>query len=467
MQGVGLHQFGALETKVAAEVRSILGVFNPRYVTLETRMQMRNHPDVAFGLAILRSPIINLRWTIESEDEEVAAFVEAALRPKYRQLAVSGSQAMTFGNQVVAKEWKTAEAFRVKQTDQASEKGKSKVYPLAWVPARFKAIDPRGISLLIDPERDEWAGVEQRRGNQIIRVGPEGAVFWAFRREEAFGKLCGYPITDQAYRPWYSSEALDIMANRYFEKKADPPTKGRAAAEVQGANGQKLDGFQYLAAQAQALRGGGQFILPGAKDQQGNYLFDLEFMLDDKRGDMYQQRLDALSTQILRSLWIPDKAGTSDGTGSLAMAEVHAETMALGLEAVLAEWIDDVVNEQVVMPIAEFNFGVERARDAQPRMKGSGISPAMQALYKELIINLLQVEQLQESGKRIKFGDVIDGPAIAQQMGLPMRSEDELKEMMEQMEDDETAATDELIEPGAKEDEAGHEHEEEHEMDEE
>lgn len=446
----------AFESRLAGDVRRTLGVFNRQQVSIEHRLMMRNDPDVAFGLALLRAPIINLQWAIEGRDEEIKAFVNEVMKQHYQKLATAGSMAMHFGFQVLEKVWEPA----VLEVDVPPADGgtpKPRKYN-AWTFRRFKAINPKTLTLLVDTERDEWAGVEQRIGGVTRRAGPERCVLWSFRSQEVFGHLGGYPISDQAHKPWWNKEVTELYTNRYYERRADPSYKARAAASVQKGD-RSEDGFQYMADQVQGLKNGSVIVLSDAIDPAtGKFLFDVDLMADDKRGDMFQARLDALSTQILRGLWIPDKAGTSDGTGSLAMAQTHAETMAMGLQAILNEWIDDVVNPQVVAPLVAYNFGEERLKASRTRLVGAGISAAMQDLMKQLLLALLQTESLQADGVRTTLADRIDADAVAKQLNIPMRSQEELDQIAKEHEkaaaEAERAAGDEMMKPG---DMPGHE----------
>lgn len=448
----------AFESRLAGDVRRTLGVFNRQQVSIEHRLMMRNDPDVAFGLAILRAPIINLQWAIEGRDEEIKAFVQEVMKQHYQKLAIAGSMAMHFGFQVLEKVWESA----VLEVDVPPADGgtpKPKKFN-AWTFRRFKAINPKTLTLLVDPELDEWAGVEQRIGGVTRRAGPERCILWSFRAQEEFGHLRGYPISDQAHKPWWNKEVTELYTNRYYERRADPSYKARAAASIQ--RGERTeDGFQYMADQVLGMKNGSVMVLPDGLDPAtGKYLFDVDLMADDKRGDMFQARLDALSTQILRGLWIPDKAGTSDGSGSLAMAKTHAETMAMGLQAILNEWIDDVVNPQVIAPLVLYNFGEERLRASRTRLVGAEISAGMQDLMKQLLLALLQTESLQAQGARATLAERIDAPAIAKQLNVPMRSQEELDQLEKDKEKDaaeaERAAGDEMRKRDEDEDEDEH-----------
>jgi len=432
--GSVLNQFFG-ESKVSGEIKKLLGVFNPRWVDTNTRLLMRTDPDVAFGLAILRGPIINMNWTVESQDPFIKAFVDTQLKAVYRKLATGLSQAMTFGYQLSEKVWESKPYTVTSENDVTGEQ-EFKSLPNAWVYHDFKAIDPRTYTLLIDKEKDEFGGVEQNANRRTIgtgpRVGPEKVALWSFRKEEVWGQLNGFAMTDQSYTPWYDKSALTLFCNRYFERKADPAYKALADAQIKDGNGRLVDGFQFIVNAILGLKNGGVLVLPNRRDPQGNLQFDVSTMQDDKRGDMFQQRLDSLSQQILRALWITDKAATSDGTGSLAMAEVHADTMSGMMQSILQEWLDEVVNPQIVAPLVLYNFGQQALDQSGTRVTTGGLTKSMRDMLQTLLTQLLQAEQLTDAGSRVTLLERLDAAGIAKSLGLPMRSPEELEELAQQ-----------------------------------
>lgn len=422
------------QSEVRGEVKKLLGVFNPRAIGVDTRLLMRNDPDVAFGLAILRAPIVNLGYSVEGEDPKINAAVEWQLRQIYRPMAIAASMALHFGWQLLEKVWEVKPVTVVSQ-NQVDGTDETFNLPMAWTIHKTKAIDPRTVTLLLDQEKDEWGGAEQRTNRFGItgggRVGTEQLILWSFRKEEVWGHLQGYPISDQCYEPWWWKAAMNLFANRYFERKADPGFKALADTTVQDSAGNKIDGFTFMAQQILGLRNGGALVLPNRRDPQGNLQFDATLLQDDKRGDMFQQRIDALSQQILRALWITDKAGTSDGSGSLAMAEVHADTLSLTLQSIINEWIDDVVNPQVVDPFVLYNFGPEALESSRTRVTSSGLSKSFRDMLSTLLTQLLQAEQLTAGGGKVTLLDRLDSVAIAERLGLPLRSAEEMEELSE------------------------------------
>lgn len=427
--GPGLRQLGRGGTPVSVLVTRRVGMYQPYAVTHKARLLMRDDPDVAFGLAIIRAPLINLHWSVESKDPEIAAFVEHVLRRQYRRLAMAGSLAVPFGVSVVAKVW-GSEAVTTERTDPKTHEVISSSMPNAWVYKRFKSINPDTVRITTDAATDDWTTIEQQQDETLVRVGRREAAIWSFRREEVYGSISGYPILDQAYRPWYAKEAMDVYANRYFESKADPGRKARAHPEVNAGNGQVADGYEYMAEQLAAFKESGLLVLPSDRDAKGNYRFDVEYFQDDKRGDMFQLRIDKLGTQILRGLWITDRAGTTGETGARAEAEVHADVMSASLETMVAEWVD-VLDEQVIPDLVTLNYGDERARDADTRIKSSGLSAEMKTILSDVLKGLLTAETMIAEGKKVKVTDLLDAQGIAEQLNIPIHSAEELEEMEE------------------------------------
>ena len=417
-------------SNVSGQIKDILGTFNPRYIGVNERLLMRLDPDVSFGLAILRAPVVNLKWTVESEDPTIKAFIEGELTRNYRRMAKGASLAMIFGFQVLEKVWATKPVtLTIEGQDGAIS---NKTLPNAWVIERTKAIDPRTITLMIDNEKDDFGGVKQNNMQSGLNppiISPKQLMLWSFRREEVWGRLTGFPACDQAYEPWWWKTSMNLVANRYFERRADPIVKGRAKASIQDVeSGKTVDGYAYMANQLAGLKNGGNLVLPGIRDTQGNYIFDAEYMSDDKRGDMMQDRNDALGAQILRGLWVTDKAGTSDGTGSYNMAETHKDTMQMMIEAFLYEWVDEVLNPQFVDPLVLYNFGPEALESSKTKVQCGGISQGMQEIMKEVLGKVLDSAQLSADGKTGSLIDRIDGAAIAKSLGLPLISPEEFAE---------------------------------------
>lgn len=457
--GSDLVQLFFSNSRLAADIASVIGVLNPQWVTTSRRMQMRNDPDVAFALMIQRAPIINMEWSIESEDPVIKAFIEHVMKKVYRQMATGLSNAIPLGRQLCEMVWGAA-PLTLTITDEFKGTSSEESIPMAWLPTEFKAIDPRSYNFLVDVDKDDWFGVEQiyqgKLPAKIQGVPREKLVFWSFCREDVFGRLEGWPLCDKMYEGWWYKNALRFIRNRYMQKKAHPPTKAKAGPEIT-IDGKKQNGFTYMANQALALEGGGVVVFPSAVDKDGNPLFDMEFMKDDKRGDMIQQAIEAEKTEILRGGLVTDRAATSGRGGSgggqqrggLAESKQHAEVMHESQECFIDEYAEDVVQPQVIDRTVLFNFGEEALKNSKTRLVTSGISSSLQQIYADLISAIIDAEKAALNGEPIRLWERIDAPNILKALQIPLRPAAELEELAQQREADKKAAQDQLAQGGA------------------
>jgi hypothetical protein len=422
-------------TSIAAyQAEQLLGEFNPRWVGIDTYRLMLCHPIVQFGLAIRRSAIINLRWSVESDDEEIKAFVTKVLEGIYRSLAVASSLAIPLGVAIIEKV-STVEDMVVDL--EVDEKGKPKEvsFPNAWTIERIKNMRPEEFKFLV--KNDKVSGVEQSNeaGKDATRVGLDRVIVWSYRKEDVYGDPRGMPLLKAAYTPWFEEITTSLFANRYFERKGEGIWKARAMPEVQGSEGETEDGMKIMRDAIAEMKNGGIISLPAILLEDGTTQgFDFELMQDDKRGDMFQSRIDAAQRNILRALLITDKAATSgDGTGSLAQAEVHERTMGGPLETDVQEFLDEVVNPQVVDPLVLNNFGHEKLRSTRTRVVTGGISGETMEVLREVLGKVMESEEIDPAtGERVKLRDMLDIRGIAKRLGIPLKSAEEIAALMEE-----------------------------------
>ncbi len=426
-------------SRISADVVRVLGDFNPRRVTLDDMFLMMRHPTVAFGLAILRGVLMNMVWTVESDDIVIKDFVDKALRRRFRQLARSMSLAVFLGMSHAEIVWAVKKL--VVDTEQIGADGKKeqveKTFPAAWVIERFKNISPKTTTFIIDEEIDEWIGIEQahpggkEKGDSIF-VPREKMAHWAFRSEDVFGDLHGFGVAEQVYTPWYSSIAMGLSTDRYFEKRAEGNFVARFGREIT-IGGMVRDGAAWISDRITRWMNGGVLTLPNDRIKgTDKFVWDVQNLEGDKRGDMFQTRIDALDISILRAMFITDKAATGgDGAGSFAMAKVHADTMSQMIAAIETEFVDDIVNPQAVDRIVLFNFGQQALDDTNTRVVEAGMSQSQRDAIKEFVMKLLDGEAIVEEGGSLKLGDLVDKPMLARLIGLPMISKEEMAALLE------------------------------------
>jgi hypothetical protein len=416
----GLHEF-------PAHVRRIIGEFKPQAVTMQRRIQMRYSPDVAFMSALVRAPIINMRYTIESDDPQLAAEIDAMLRPHYVTLAKAASLALLYGFQVVQPVYEP-KPFEYKVEDKAKGESKNVRLPIAWVPKRFKGIDPRTLTLKADPRTEEFLLAEQDAEGRTIRVPAEQLILWTHGLEDDWGRLTGFGVYDNAYEPWYAQSGLILLRNSYFERRADPTPIGYFR-EGQGTDekaGGKKTMRELMGDALAAIKARSFVLLPGRRDEKGNRENEITYLADDKRGDMFQQAIDAEGVRILKCGLIPGESATSEPMGSRARAEVHENRLGEIQQTRVDEWCG--VLTAYAKRLAAYHRPAEQVEKAGIRIKASGLAPGIQQLYKEVLAKLLDAESLTEQGEAVPLKKRIDAVGMADDLGIPLRPLDEAQE---------------------------------------
>jgi hypothetical protein len=272
-------------------------------------------------------------------------------------------------------------------------------------------------------------------GNQIPNptdlVGPERVALWTHGKEDNFNRLTGFAMYNVAYSDWWDKSAISLYANRYFETKGDPALIGRAILDsVLDANGDRVDGYSLVGGVLKLLKGGNAVVLPSDRDDKGNFKYDVDFLKDDKRGDLFESYLKYKSGQILQALKTPPRVGGAHAGSGLGTkdAGVQQDQHSEFLESVLYDFFD-YLNEQYVKPLVIYNFGVEAWEQSKTRLTPAGISSGMKMLLRDILFKAFDEEMTLGSGTSIPLYKRMDAPAIMKTLDVPMPSPDDFAEL--------------------------------------
>ncbi len=415
--------------ELSGRISAIIGEFDPHRVTTDRMLQMRNDPAVAFATAMVRAPIINLNWRVDSLDPKIGASVDAALRPKMRSLLKSLSNAQPLGFKVVEKVWKAGPLSY--QVDGQDGKPKTETLPFAWSYERFKSIDGRTLTLIADEMSGEFLGVRQTgSGPKERTASAQQLIIWSFRNEDVDGDLRGYPLYFQMYSPWHSKQRNKMSRDVYLEKNADPIPIGRAVIDqVRDEKGSSRDGYSHMRRVMNTRDAGGKVILPSKRDEKtGQYLFDIEYRENTgKAADVYQVAIDKDNVEIMRAAGITDEVGTSQEMGGRARSETHADTFSEMSQAAVDELVEEVL-PQAVDDYVRLNHGEQALRESKTRVVSGGISRSVIEAQREILKAVMDAEAMhQADGKFIPLWKRIDAVAICKTLDVPLRPEDEVE----------------------------------------
>jgi hypothetical protein len=421
----GSHEFPPYVTK-------IIGEFKPHSVGITRKIMMRYSPDVDFMSALVRSPIVNMRWTIESRDPQLAALVDAMVRPIFPELSRSASLSPLYGFQVQQPIWQSG-PFSFDLEDKAKGQTDSITLPAAWSIKRVKGIDPRTITLHSDEKTDEFSSVTQdRTDGKSVTVDASELLLWTHRVEDEWGRLTGLGIYDSAYTPWYDQSGLIFLRNTYFEGRAHPTPIGYATnGTAMDKDNKPIDATELMRKALAALKSRSYVVLSGKRDEKGNRHNEIQYLTDDKRGDMFQQAIDAEGVRILKCGLIPGESATSEPQGSRARAEVHENRLGEIQQSRVGEFVSRIL-QPVVDRVILFNKGRRALEESKTFIKAWGLSPGKQQLYKEVLLKIMDAEATLAEGESVPLRKRLDAIGMADDLEMQLRPLDEAQEEWDQ-----------------------------------
>ncbi len=296
--------------------------------------RMRLDGQVSAGLAVVKLPVMSRRYNVVADSPDVAEFTKRALDPVWRDIIRGALLALDYGFAVMEKVW-------------ALDENGMLVY------ARFKDPDPESLDLEVD-DRGNFAGASQAPGRRV-----EASKTFLFTHRLEHGNLYGTSRLRPAYPYWRTKEIIYLFLNRYLERKGNPPVVVKYPPQVTPSdNGPEADKNARAALElGEKLLENSAVALPHNTDAHGHLTWEVSYLEDDPRAAMFLEYIDHLNKMILRSLFVPDRVFTQDNeTGSFALAKVHADIFLMSEEGLLAD-IEFAVNEQIVRPLVEYNFG--------------------------------------------------------------------------------------------------------------
>src|SRR3972149_5572879 len=111
--------------------------------------------------------------------------------------------------------------------------------------------------------------------------------------------------------------------------------------------GQTKDGTDHAdiaLEMGKALIGESVIAIPSTTYENTPPKWDLNYLLDDKRGEMFLSALTFFENKMLRGMFVPERTITQDSSskaGSYSLSQTHADMFLLGEEALLV----DIENE--------------------------------------------------------------------------------------------------------------------------
>ncbi len=451
--------------------RQLDGLGSPYDVThipISVLKQMQRDPMISFGLHFIYSPVYRSRWYIECEDAQIAAFIDKALRRILARYIQQRSQAFSYGFAPIIKRFQLEQpnwtyVDPVKGPDPIPVWSEGNVKAITWKPFTILPSDPSQVQPSFKESDGSFNGIDYQGGANLIpfnqinneedgkkHVDLAHSLWITNEKDSANGSLWGYPRIGYVYRIWYSKWFRWALADRFFERKADPPflvyfpTDGGAFSEDDEGD---IDSNRARAiALGDAARSSGTLALPGdhivGYDDRPVAMRKWEISELEVHGDMthFQESFDYLDVMMLRGLWIPEQA-LIEGQGGTSSRNVATSEIAFHKEAsgALADEIDDEINRWIIPDLIATNF---------PEFKGeckkitTGFTEADQQTMQQALQWVIQAgdETAQQN---------MDVRQLLDRVGLPLKSQQEISKEMKEAEKALQESTPPVVNPEA------------------
>ncbi len=405
--------------------------------------QMRRDPMLAFGLMFVKVPLVRAPWYIRCTDPRIGTAVDRALRRIYGRFILAYTNSFDYGYSPMVKrfalespDWEYVDKNSPDAVEQPIWTASADM--MVWKP--FTAINPRlaaphwnskgefnGIDFTssleggMSPFFNSSAGVfpSANQGNPRIADIPLDWAMWATNEKDSvFGSYWGYPRIGYSYRYWWAYWYRFGLADRAFEKWADPPIMAfHPASAGVDEDGNKVDFSAEALGVAEQLRAGANVSLPSSVvtgyDEKTSNVREwwLEQMESKADFEALNKAFEYLDVQKLRAVMVPEQAlvegrgGTSSRNVAATFGDVFQES-----QAVVKQEIDDHINRFMIPQFVEMNFGPNAPK---AEIVTTGFDPQDIDTMRE-IVRLL--------GQENKGLTEVDTRELLERLGIPLMS---------------------------------------------
>ena len=184
--------------------------------------------------------------------------------------------------------------------------------------------------------------LQQKDGNDWIDLDPLYFVIWAYDHE---GDFKGKSDLRPAYRWTKGKELLDVIWNVYLEKYATPTPIGKFPPGTDEAGKDEVLNFLTN------LHLKGAAVVPQK--------WEVDLLESTRTGGDYEAKMKYNDRMIARTMLLPTLIVDEGDSGAYALGQQHADNFTWVLDALGEELAEEIILEQVIRPLVDWNFEVE------------------------------------------------------------------------------------------------------------
>lgn len=410
--------------------------FDNTSIPMSKLEQMRRDPMIAFGLMFCKVPLVRAQWFVKCADPAKAAFLDAELRKVWGRFVLSMTNDFDYGHSPVVKRFQLdkPQTTYIDKSEGAPRELKAwdnDVDAIVWKP--FVPLNPRECEPAFNT-KGEFNGIWIRKPNKTLKssdevpdIPLEYALWSTNEKDSVFGSLYGYPRTGYAYRFWWSYWYRWALADRAFERYADPAIKVYHPPRQYDEENNEVDFSDTALRIGEEVRSGATVAIPntllaGPDESKPSSLrsWEIQQMDGSANFEALRESFEYLDVQKLRSLMVPEQAliegkgGTSSRNVAATFGDAFQESMAVKMAEIV-----DHANRFVINQLGDLNFGADSPR---AEVVSKGFDPIDVDTMREIIRLNAQTDP-----KSLQA----DLRAMMDRLGMPTLSVEEVRKQLE------------------------------------
>jgi len=360
--------------------------------------KMSEDPQISLGITVMMGIVRGLGWSIDCSDITQKTLLAFAIKRVYPELVRSLRAALIYGfssNEIIYEY--TDARVRVVNSDGQLET----LYenPKALTIRYLKDHYPTSVEVVTAVKTGRFLGIAQKNTSGQRVYLKDGPRLFFFGLNDHFGNFFGTPRINGAYNPYFWGNTFMEFMAAYFERRGMPQLVVRYPIGRRI----KVDGDE-VSAEEVAIQMGDDLLersvaaIPSEFDN-GKQLWDISYITDDKRGEMFERILVYLDTLKVRGMGIPDRALAQELApgGSSAGAQAARDLMLTTMSGFVDE-LAYAINKRIIPVLQEQNFDQSEIVSAEFMFHEPGFSS--RAIAKELLVEQIrQIPNLMNAGR--------------------------------------------------------------------
>ncbi|TXH54761.1 MAG: hypothetical protein E6Q97_10180 [Desulfurellales bacterium] len=318
--------------------------------------RMRRDPQIDFGLRILYAPMPSVKWEVKAASKEIAGFIDATLKKVWSQHLRQLLECLPYG--------RSGGELLYREDPETGRIEFDRLAPVHPLDLRPLTQDRELVGVSVQGVAHGNSGSISGRGNWLLM--PRS--LW-IANEAEHGRFWGKSRLMQAWYPWKEKigrhGAIDVRRLWYVKNAYRGGIMYHPSGTIQTAAGVYQTCQDYAREIIEKAETGGVLTLPSITDEKGNPLWRYEPPAINGEAAGIRDYAKDLDMEILVALGIPPEVVNAAASGSGWSGRSVPFLVYLTGEDLIAQQILTALDQQLIRPLVEVNFGKQATHQYQ------------------------------------------------------------------------------------------------------